>query len=218
MKSEIVNQGKNLLALLALGALLAACGGSFQTGGDISQGRSAMFAGNYQSALSYFQSAAQTDPNYIWGAQLREGTLSFLGRGQYLNGQYEAARATLQKAVAQGEGGDNNLALARLYLGLTQARLGDRQTGLREIESGTKGVINFLTYIQQNFMYSYGQYWDPGGAIRNAANAILAMIASGSFEWSTLISNGEALGLSFEREADQAQRDQEQQQQMEQRR
>jgi len=205
------------LALFAFLSLFSACGGSFQSAGDISQGRTAMFAGNYQGALSYFQSAAQTDPNYIWGAQLREGTLSFLGRGQYLNGQYEAARATLLKAVAQ-QGDDNNLALARLYLGLTQARLGDRQAGSQNIESGTKGILDFLNYIQQNFRYSYGPFWDPGNAIRNAANANLATIGSANFDWSMLISGSEALALKFEREADQAQRDQQQQQQMELRR
>ena len=176
-----------------------------------------MFAGNYPGALSYFQSAAQTDPNYVFGAQLREGTLSFLGRAQYLNGQLEPARGTLQKAVAQ-TGDYNNVALAQLYLGMTQARLGDRQGGLPNIESGTKGILDFLNYMQQNFRYSFGKYWDTGNAIRNAANANLAMIAAGNFDWSMLISNSEALAMRFEREADQAKRDEEQQEGMDLRR
>jgi hypothetical protein len=116
------------------------------------------------------------------------------------------------------QGSDNNLALAQLYLGMTQARLGDRQAGLRNIESGTKGINDFLTYIQQTFRYSFGQYWDTGNAIRNAANAVLGTIAAGNFDWSMLISNGEALALRFEREADQAKRDQEQQEGMQLRR
>lgn len=205
------------LVLFALLALLSACGPGFQTGGDVAQGRTALFAGNYQGALSYFQSAAQTDPNYIFGAQLREGTLSFLGRAQYLNGQLEPARDTLQKAVAQ-QGGDNNTALAQLYLGMTQARLGDRQAGLRNIETGTKGILDFLNYIQQNFRYSFGQFWDPGNEIRKSADAILGMIAGANLDWSMLISNGEALALRFEREAEQAKRDEDQQQQMDLRR
>jgi hypothetical protein len=35
----------------------------------------------------------------------------------------------------------------------------------------------------------------------NAANANLAMIAGGNFDWPTLMSNSEALAMRFEREA-----------------
>lgn len=59
-----------------------------------------MFMQDNPGALGYFQSAAQTDPNYIYGTELREGKLSFLGRAQYLNGQLAPARDTLQKALA----------------------------------------------------------------------------------------------------------------------
>ena len=41
--------------------------------------------------------------------------------------------------------------VARLYLGLTQARLGDRQTGLKNIEAGMSGIANFLNYVESNF-------------------------------------------------------------------
>jgi len=199
MKNEKSLRAVSALGLFSLLVWLSACGASFQVAGDMAQGQTALFAGNYPSAQSYFQSVAQADPNYISATgQLREGISSFVGRTQYLNGQLEAARATLQKAVAQ-QGSDNTL--AQLYLGLTLARLGDRQAGSRDIESGTKGIVNFLTYIQQNFRYSFGPFWDRGDGIRNAANANLAMIAGGNFDWPTLISNSEALAMKFEREA-----------------
>ena len=127
------------VALLLLAVFFSGCGGSFQTGGDIAQGRQAMFRGDNQAALGYFQAAEKTDPSYIWGTELREGTLSFLGRAQYLNGQLAPARDTLQKALVQHQS-DN---LARLYLGLTLARQGDRQAGLRDIEAGLKGIRDF---------------------------------------------------------------------------
>ncbi len=40
-------------------------------------------AADYQSALGYFQQAEQVDPTYIYGAELREGVSSFVGRAQY---------------------------------------------------------------------------------------------------------------------------------------
>jgi tetratricopeptide (TPR) repeat protein len=207
MKIEKLVRAIGVFTFFSLVVFLAGCGPGMQAGTDIAQGRQAMFELNYQSALGYFQSAAQTDPNYVYGTELREGTLSFVGRAQYLTGQLAPARDTLQKAVAQHQG-DN---LARLYLGLTVARLGDRSAGLRDIEAGTKGIGAFLNYITSNFGSTWGQFWDPAQSIRKAVAANLAMIAQGNFDWPTLISQSEALAIQFEQEPDNA-RQQEQQQ------
>ena len=86
------------------------------------------------------------------------GVFTYLGQAQYLNGRYPEARQSLQKALSMHPG-DN---VARLYLGLTQARLGDRQTGLKNIQAGMSGIANFLNYLESNFSYSFGQFWDPG--------------------------------------------------------
>ena len=82
------------------------------------------------------------DPNYLYGTDLQEGTLSFLGRAQYLNGDYTRARSTLEKALAQHK--DDNV--ARLYLGLTLARQGETQKSLQDIDAGMKGIHDFLDY------------------------------------------------------------------------
>jgi tetratricopeptide (TPR) repeat protein len=182
-----------VLALLAI--FLSACG----AGSGAAQGRQALIRGDYPSAVGSFQSSAQADPTetYIFGPQLKEGILSYLGRAQYLNGQLEAARDTLRKDLAQ-QGSDKNVALTHLYLGLAVARLGDQQAGLRDIESGTKGILDFLDYVQQTYRFDIGKIWDTGDLIRKAANANLAMIARGNFDWPMLISSSEALGMSFE--------------------
>lgn len=198
------------LALLLFAIFVTGCGPSFQVGGDIAQGRQALFRGDNQGALGYFQNAAQTDPNYIFGTELREGTLSFLGRAQYLNGQLAPARDTLQKAIAQHKSDS----VARLYLGLTLARQGDRQSGLREIEGGMKGIRDFLNYITTTFSNLFGQFWDPNQDIRKAIDNNLATIARGNFDWPTLLSNSEALGLKFEQEPDRARQQEEQQMEM----
>ena len=109
------------LVLLAVFISLSACA-TMQGGTNVSAGREALFAGNNQAALTDFQSAAQQDPNYVYGTELREGILSYLGRAQYLTGNLGQARQTLERALSQHQG-DN---VARLYLGLTRVRLGDR--------------------------------------------------------------------------------------------
>jgi tetratricopeptide (TPR) repeat protein len=198
------------LVLFSLIGLLSACA-SVQTGGDVAQGRQALFEGNNQAALSYFQSAAQTDPSYIYGTELREGVLSYLGRAQYLNGNYAQARQTLEKALSQHKG-DN---VARLYLGLTQVRLGEREAGLKNIQAGMNGINNFLNYITTAFSMEFGQFWDPSGGIRSSIKSDLAMISSGNIDWQKLIADGESLGIRIEREGDLARQQEEQQRQME---
>ena len=183
---------------------LSACA-SFQSAGDVAQGRQALFKGNNQAALGYFQAAAQADPNYIYGTELQEGTLSFLGRAQYLNGDYARARSTLEKALARHK--DDNV--ARLYLGLTLARQGETQNGLRDIDAGMEGIYDFLNYIADSFRFTYGQYWDPGRDIRSAIERDRAIIASGKIDWPALIAEGEWIAMKTEREPDLARHQQE---------
>ena len=199
-----------LLALMLLAIFFSGCGAGFQGGGDIAQGRQSLFRGDYPTALGYFQSAAQAGPNYVYGTELREGVLSFLGRAQYLNGQLPAAQATLQQAVAQHKS-DN---VARLYLGLTQAKQGDQKAGLVNIDSGLKGMQQFVNYIINTFSNSFGSFWDQNGSVRKALVTNLATIASGKIDWPTLISNCETLAINYEQLEDIATQDQRQFQEM----
>ena len=203
-------KGTYSLVLLSLIILLSGCA-TVQTAGQIESGRQALFTRNNQTALGYFQEAAQADPTAVYGATLRMGILTYLGQAQYLTGSYAQARQTLQKALYQHPG-DN---VARLYLGLAQARLGDRQTGLKNIQAGMSGIANFLNYLESNFAYSFGQFWDPGGQIRASIKKDLAMISSGNVDWPQLISDGERLGIRIEEEEDKARQQQQQQLDME---
>jgi len=185
------------LAGLFISVLLSACA-SFQGEGDIAQGRQALIEGNNQVALGYFQAAERVDPTYIYGTELREGVLSYLGRAQYLTGDYAQARPTLEKAVSQDQG-DN---IARLYLGLTFARQGETEKGLQDIDEGMKGIYDFLNYLTDSFRFSYGQYWDPGQDIRSGIERDRAVIASGKIDWPALIADGESIAMKIEREPD----------------
>jgi len=183
------------LAWLSFSVLLSACA-AVQGGGEVDQGRQALLAGNYQAAVGYFQQAEQTDPNYMYGTELREGVASFLGRSQYLSGNYAQARQTLEKALSRHRS-DN---LARLYLGLTLYRLGDQKAGLANIQRGMEGINNWLNYLNTNFAQEFGQGWDAGGTIRAGIKTDLAMISSGKIDWPKLIADGERLGIAIEQE------------------
>jgi len=183
------------IAGLSLSVLLSACA-AVRGGGDVDRGRQDLLAGNNQAAVGYFQQDEQTDPNYMYGTELREGGASFLGRSQYLSGNYAQARQTLEKALSRHRS-DN---LARLYLGLTLYRLGDQKAGLANIQRGMEGINNWLNYLNTNFAQEFGQGWDPGGTIRAGIKTDLAMISSGNIDWPKLIADGERLGIRVEQE------------------
>jgi tetratricopeptide (TPR) repeat protein len=198
---------RHFLAWSFLSIWLSACA-SFQAAGDIAHGRQALIQGNNQAALGYFQAAEQVDPAYVYGTELREGVLSYLGRAQYLTGNYAQARSTLETALSQNQS-DN---IARLYLGLTLARQGETQKALPDIDGGMKGIYDLLNYITDTFRFGYGEYWDPGRDIRSAIEKNRAVMASGKIDWPTLIADGESIALKTEREPDEARQNQRRQQ------
>jgi hypothetical protein len=73
------------------------------------------------------------------------------------------------------------------------------------------GIANFLNYLESNFAYSFGQFWDPGGQIRATIKTNLAMSSSPNLDWSQLLAAGEKLGIRIEEEEDKARQQQQQQ-------
>ncbi len=195
MKKEMPMKTIHFLSLLLLSVLLSACA-AVRAGGDVEQGRQALLAGNNQAALGNFQNAEQADPNYVYGTELREGVSSFLGRAQYLTGNYAQARQTLEKDLRQHPS-DN---LARMYYGLTLYRLGDQKAALTNIQRGMQGIYNWLEYLNTNFAQEFGQGFDAGGTIRAGIKADLAMISSGKIDWPKLVADAERLGITVEQE------------------
>jgi tetratricopeptide (TPR) repeat protein len=195
LKKEMTMKTVYFLAGVALTILIAGCA-TIQGSGDVDQGRQALLEGNYKRALGLFQDAEKVDPKYLYGTELREGVSSFLGRTQYLTGNYTQARQTLEKALAQHKS-DN---VARLYLGLTLYRLGDQKAALTNMQRGMQGIYNFLQYINTNFRYEFGKDWDDAGTIRADIKSNLAMISSDKIDWPQLVAGGERVGLAIERE------------------
>jgi tetratricopeptide (TPR) repeat protein len=194
---------KSSLALFSLFVFLAGCT-SLQVGGELQHGRQALLKGNNETALGYFYGAAQKDPNYVYatGSSPKQGVWSYVGRSEYLTGRLPQARQTLERAISSNRQKD----IARLYLGLTLAREGDRQRGLKEIEGGMRGITSFLDYINQAQRFSIGQYWDPGRDIRSAIQSDLAMISGKDLDWQRLTADTEWLGIRMEAESDLARR------------
>jgi tetratricopeptide (TPR) repeat protein len=188
--------------LLPLILLVTGCA-SLRIGSEFQSGRQALLRGNNETALAYFQSVAQQNPNYTYGTAYPQGILSYVGRTEYSTGKLPQARQTLERALAANREED----LARLYLGLTLARAGDRTQGLKEMEAGMKGIHNWIEYITQAHRFSFGQYWDPAREIRSAIQSDLAALSSRELDMSKAIIAGEWIAKRMEEEGDKASQD-----------
>ncbi len=182
--------------------LLSGCA-SFQAGTDVEAGRNAYLVGNNAVALGYFEKAADLDPNYVYGTALRQNIWSYVGRSEYSASQLPQAQNSLEKALSLNKEED----MARLYLGLTLVRSGNRPEGLKEIQGGMRGISAWIEYISQAHRFSFGQFWDTTREIRTAIQEDLAMSDSKELDWQKLISDGEWLGKRLEEEIDLARRD-----------
>ena len=167
-------------------------------------GRRALIGGDDEAALGFFQTVAESNPNFVFatGSSPRQSIWSFVGRTEYLTDRFPQARQSLERAIS----GDREENIARLYLGLTLIQLGDRQGGLKEIETGLRGINDFLNNIARTQGFNIGQFWDPNRDIRNAIQYNLEMISRENFSSQQLIANIERIALQMERETDLARR------------
>ena len=200
---------KSSLALFSLFVFFTGCA-TIQSAGNLQYGRQALLGGNNEAALGYFYSAAQRAPNYVYatGSSPKQSVWSYVGRSEYLTGRFPQAQQTLERVIS-GErviAGIRQEDIARLYLGLTLAREGERQRGLNEIESGMRGINNFLDYINQAQRFNIGQFWDVDRDIRRAIQSDLAMISGKDVDWQRLTADTEWLGVRMEQESDLARR------------
>ncbi|MGH7828081.1 MAG: tetratricopeptide repeat protein [Candidatus Binatia bacterium] len=157
---------------------------------------------NSEAALAYFQEAVKTDPDYIYQFSLyRQGVWTYLGRAQYNLGKLQEARRSFERALSIY----SDDYLARVYLGLTLARMGDQSQARKQIEAGLKGLYDWLEYI--NAARPFEAYWDPRREIRSAIDQSLAMISSRDIDWPALIANGEWIGQRMEQEIDYVRRE-----------
>ena len=191
------------LILLTICTFLSACT-TMQAGSAFQAGRRGLTGGDDEAALGFFQTVADSNPNFVFttGSSPRQSIWSYVGRTQYLTDQFPQARQSLERAIS----GDREENIARLYLGLTLIQEGDRQRGLKEIESGMRGIDSFLNNISRTQGFNIGQFWDPNRDIRNAIQYNLEMISRESFSSQQLIANIERIALQMERETDLARR------------
>jgi tetratricopeptide (TPR) repeat protein len=184
---------------------LAGCA-AYQAAGQVQSGRQALLINQPEEALAYFQQVAQSNPDYIFQSGLYlEGIWTYVGRSQYSLGRLPEARQSLEKALSVY----SDDYLAKIYLGLTLLRSGEDARGLKELDSGLKGLYDWLEY--QNRTMAYTAFWDPLREIRSEIEKDLNMISNKDVDRQQLISSAEWIGKRMEEEIDLVRRDEQRQ-------
>jgi tetratricopeptide (TPR) repeat protein len=188
---------------LVLLVIAAASCATFQVAGQVQKGRQALMMNDPESALGHLLQAADKDPNYIFtSGNFRESVWTYVGQAQYALGRYEDARRSFERALSVYR----DDAMAQLYLGLTLARLGDRERGWQQIQAGLKGLYDWIEFLNRS--RPYFAFWDPNGQIRKEIDKTLALAQSErppSLE--TVLANAEWIGKQMEEEIDKVRRD-----------
>src|SRR5215475_95449 len=159
-------------AWFSLIVIVAGCA-AYQAAGQVQSGRQALLVNQPSDALGYFHQVAQTNPNYIFQSGLyREGIWTYIGRSQYLLGRLPESRQSLETALSV----DQDDYLARIYLGLTLLRSGEAASGLKQLDSGMKGLYAWLEYMHRSMPDA--AFWDPRREIRSGIEKDLDMLSS----------------------------------------
>ena len=189
------------IAHFVLIGFLSGCA-AYQIAGQVESGRRALLVNDPERALLYLLEAAKNDPNYVYAYDLfRESVWTYLGRSQYATKKYSEARQSLERALAL----DKDDHLARLYLGLTLTRLGDSAKGVKEIETGMKGIHDWLEYTES--ARPFEAYWDPAREIRKTIEKDLAGDPGKDVGRDQLIADAEWVGKRMEDEVENVRRD-----------
>ena len=184
-----------MLFVLAIAA--AGCA-AFTVAGQVQSGRQALLMNDPETALAYFQKAAERNPNYIYSSvNFRESIWTYVGRAQYALGRYDEARRSFERALSIYK----DDAMAQLYLGLAMMRGGDRARGLKQLQQGMKSLAGWIEYL--NASRPFQAFWDPNGGIRKEIDKTLAQIEDEKIDVKeNIVASAEWVGKEMEEEID----------------
>jgi len=186
-------------------AILFGCDTTLQTGTAVQSGRQALLRKDPAQALLHFEEAARRDPNYVYrSAYFSEGIWTYVGRCQYATGNFSQAQQSLEMALTK----DQDDVLARLYLGLTLLRSGDKRRGQTELQQALQSLHDWIENILAS--RSAEAYWDPNQQIRMEIKKTLALMTGPNADRAQIVTNAEWLGAEVEEEIERVRREESQ--------
>ena len=169
---------------------------------EVQGGRRAMQLGDSQAALGYFESAAQSDPDYLTDFTLLNiGIWSYVGMAQLEEGKQGKALASFKQAKQRHREDQ----FAKVFLGLLMSQGGDRRAGKDELVDGLSGLGQWLDTTRHST--PRGELWDPGDYLAKEIAQILKLLRAEEVNWQEINENVVRLARNFDDEIDEVKRD-----------
>ncbi len=181
---------------------LSSCA-TLQVSRDVQSGRTALKLDQPKEALTHFEAAGQTDPDYLTDFTLLDiGIWSYVGMAYYQAGEKEKALESFKQAK-QRHREDH---FARVFLGLVMSQIGQTRDGKAELVSGLNGLRRWLDMTRSSNT-GKAVYWDPGDYLVNEIAQTLKLLQAEEVNWQAIDENVVRLARNFDDEIDEVKRD-----------
>jgi len=181
---------------------LSSCA-TLQVARDVQSGRTALKLGQPKEAITHFEAAGQSDPDYLTDFTLLDiGIFSYVGMAYYQAGEKEKALESFKQAK-QRHSEDH---FARVFLGLTLSQTGQTREGKTELVAGLNGLGNWLDMTRRSNV-GKAEFWDPGDSLANEIAQTLKLLQTEEINWQAVDEKVVTLAMNFDDEIDEVKRD-----------
>ena len=150
---------------------LSSCA-TLQVSRDVQSGRTALKLDQPKEAITHFEAAGRTDPDYLTDFTLLDiGIWSYVGMAYYQAGQKGKALESFKQAK-QRHREDH---FARVFLGLVMSQNGQRREGKAEVVDGLNGLRRWLDMTRRSNT-GMAVFWDPGDYLANEIAQTLKLL------------------------------------------
>jgi len=198
-----MNRIFNFGSLFLLFIFISSCA-TLQVAQDVQSGRTALNLGQPKEALTHFEAASQSNPDYITDFTLLDiGIWSYVGMAYYQAGEKEKALESFKQAK-QRHREDH---FARVFLGLVMSQNGQRREGTAELVAGLNGLGSWLDTIRYSARTHTGELWDAGDYLRKEIGEMLTLLEAEEVNWGAINESVVTLARNFDDEIDEVKRD-----------
>ena len=182
---------------------LSSCA-TLQVAQDVQSGRTALKLGQPKAAITHFEAAGQSDPDYLTDFTLLDiGISSYIGMAYYQAGEKEKALESFKQAKQRHR--DDHF--ARVFLGLVMSQNGQRREGTAELVAGLNGLGSWLDTIRYSARTHTGELWDPGDYLRKEIGEMLTLLEAEEVNWGAINESVVTLARNFDEEINEVKTD-----------
>ncbi len=176
---------------------------TLQVARDVQSGRTALKLGQPKEAITHFEAAGQSDPDYITDFTLLDiGIWSYVGMAYYQAGEKEKALESFKQAKRRHREDH----FARVFLGLVMSQTGRTREGKAELVAGLNGLERWLDTTRSSNA-GRAEFWNPGDYLAQEIRQTLTLLQAEEVDWRAINESVVSLARNFDDEIDEVKRD-----------